>query len=86
MILYSWGQILLSKEILLAPVALLLTTACEHNQEQICRAEGKCNVDEWFLEWLLDQSEGGEKTWNSQLVRSNLSREVFATESSVTEM
>lgn len=49
MILYTWGQILFSKEILLAPVALLLTTACEYSQKQICRNEGKYNVNEgWF--------------------------------------
>lgn len=83
MILYSWGQILFSKEILLASVALLLTTAYEYNQKQICRTEGKYNVNEWFLEWLSDQPEGGEER---EIAVSNLYREVFATKSSVTEM
>lgn len=53
MILFTWGQILLSKEILLASVALFLTV-CEYSQEQICKTEGKYNMNEWFLEWLSD--------------------------------
>lgn len=39
-----------------------------------------------FLELLLDLSEGVEKMWKSQSVRSDLYREVFAPKSSVTEM
>lgn len=72
MILYAWGQILLAltkRKVQGNSVGfgyiILLTAACEWNQKQIHKTEAKYNMNEWFLEWLLDSSEGEKQTVES---------------------